>query len=44
LEQERNEIYDRLGRHAQFVTKEERDAWLQDELKYVFHMIGIYFS
>jgi hypothetical protein len=35
LEQKRGEIYDKLGRHEQFGTKEERDAWLQDELEYV---------
>jgi structural maintenance of chromosome 3 (chondroitin sulfate proteoglycan 6) len=40
LEWKRNEIYDRLGRHVQFDTKEERDAWLQDELKICFQGIG----
>jgi hypothetical protein len=35
LEQKRDEIYDKLGRHEQFGTKEARDAWLQDELEYV---------
>lgn len=45
LEQKRNEIYDRLGRHEQFGTKEERDAWLQNELEYVLCiMIGINLS
>jgi hypothetical protein len=35
LEQKRGDIYDKLGRHEQFATKEERDAWLQNELEYV---------
>jgi hypothetical protein len=39
LEQKRSEIYDKLGRHEQFHTKEERDAWLQDELEYVLCIV-----
>jgi hypothetical protein len=35
LEQKRDEIYDKLGRRKQFGTKEERDAWLHNELEYV---------
>jgi hypothetical protein len=35
LEQKRDEMYDKLGRRKQFGTKEERDAWLHNELEYV---------
>jgi len=35
LEQKRDEMYDKLGRHMQFGTKEERDAWLRNEIGYV---------
>jgi hypothetical protein len=35
LEQKRDEMYDKLGWRKQFGTKEERDAWLCNELEYV---------
>lgn len=41
LEQKRDETYDKLGRHKQFGTKEERDAWLCNELEYVLCIIFV---
>jgi hypothetical protein len=41
LEQKRDEMYDKLGRRKQFGTKEERDAWLRNELEYVSCIIII---
>lgn len=41
LEQKRDETYDKLGRRKQFGTKEERDAWLRNELEYVPYIIVV---
>lgn len=35
-EQKRKELYAKQGRGSQFTSKEERDRWIQNELKYDF--------
>jgi structural maintenance of chromosome 3 (chondroitin sulfate proteoglycan 6) len=32
-EQKRKELYAKQGRQSQFTTKDERDAWIQKELR-----------
>lgn len=35
-EQKRKELYAKQGRGSQFTSKDERDRWIQNELKYIF--------
>lgn len=34
-EQKRKELYAKQGRGSQFTSKDERDRWIQNELKYM---------
>lgn len=45
-QQKRQELYAKQGRGTQFTSKQDRDRWIEKELKYVpnqLYLLAIYF-